>query len=166
MAFQTQDGMRSYGSKFRASRYNRENSNPSQGTRSESHELNGKPQGKPDSSGSSDSAPNADSRLHNNPHSEKFNMPLDGPKAGADTQEMGEEQGEAHDAHTVTCPNCGHEMASPGASDAPPEPHEENSPSETEQNVKDDKVAKGVWKPGQREHPDAEYDPDFEPSIL
>ncbi len=151
MAFQTQDGARSYGSKFRTSRYDRENAPTDSGPRAKSHELMGM--------GSSDSAPSADSRLHKNPHSEKFNTPLDGPKASADTQEMGEEQSEAHDSASVTCPHCGGDVPMSGEGNHSDEP----APmSETEHDVKDNKVAKGVWKPGQREHPDAEKHDDFD----
>lgn len=156
MAFKTQDGLKQYGSRFRSNRYDRENSNPDSGPRSQAHALEGK--------GSSDSAPSADSRLHHNPHSEKFNTPLNGPKPSGDAQEPGEEQEEAREQHTVTCPNCGAEFSTSAASDAPSEPHD-NGPSETEQDVKEGKTAKGVWKPGQREHPDADFDPDFEPVI-
>ncbi len=153
MAFPTKDGTKSYGSKFRASRYDRENAPTDPGARSQANKLEGK------NGQANESAPDAESRLHNNPHPEKFNTPLDGPKASADTQEPGEEQSESRDQHTVTCPECGAEVATDAASDAHSEPHD-NGMSETEQDVQNDKVAKGVWKPGQREHPDAGGDTD------
>ena len=156
MAFQTQDGARAYGSKFRASRYDRENFNPDEGNRAKAHEVMG-----------TGERPNVDSRLHNNPHPEKFNTPLNAPGSSDTSPENpGEEQKEARAEHTVTCPHCGGEVSTGGASEAHSEPHEENAPSDTEKDVQDNKVAKGVWKPGQREHPDAEFDPDFEPNIL
>ena len=156
MAFQSSDG-KGFNSKFRASRYNRENSNPGPGVRSQANEQSGKGE-----AGSGDSAPDPDQRLHNNPHSEKFNTPLNGPKAEADPQEMGEEQSDAHDDHSVTCPHCGGEVSVTGGANHSDEPA---GMSETEHDVQDDKVAKGVWKPGQREHPDADGDFDFEPDI-
>lgn len=149
MAFQTQDGTKSYGSKFRASRYDRENAPTDPGPRSQANKLEGK------------TGSDADSRLHNNPHAEKFNTPLHGPKPSAEGSEPGEEQAESREQHTVKCPECGADV-SVGSETTP----HDNGPSETEQDVQDDKVAKGVWKPGQREHPDADFDPDFEPSIL
>ena len=157
MAFQTQDGTKSYGSRFRQSRYDRENSNPDSGPRSQAKELSGK-------SGDGAMTPNADSRLHNNPHPEKFNTPLSGPKASVDSQQPGDEQMNAREQHTVTCPHCGGEVSTGGASDAQGDAHD-NGQSSTEQDVQHGDVAKGVWKPGQREHPDADGDFDFEPDV-
>ncbi len=146
MAFQTQDGARSYGSKFRTSRYDRENAPTDSGPRAKSHDLMGTGE--------------VDSRLHNNPHQEKFNMPLDGPGSSDTSPENpGEERKEAQADASVTCPHCGGDvpMSSEGNHS------DEMAPmSETEHDVHDDKVAKGVWKPGQREHPDAEKHDDFE----
>lgn len=163
MAFQSSDGQKNFNSKFRQSRYNRENSNPNPGPKAQSTA-----QADSSESGSSDSAPDVDSRLHNNPHPEKFNTPLNGPKPSADGQEMGEGQKDMHDEHSVTCPECGASVPVTGDtshSDAPA------GQSETEKQVENGDVAKGVWKPGQREHPDAENAPkhhldDFEPTIL
>ena len=150
MAFPTQDGERKYGSKFRASRYDRENSNPDSGPRSQANDLKG--------------TGDVESRLHNNPHSEKFNTPLHGPQGQSDPQEPGEQQEEAQEMHNVTCPHCGGEVPVTGDTNH----SDDMAPmSEDEKAVHEGKKAKGVWKPGQREHPDAGGDTDdFEPEIL
>jgi len=155
MAFQSESNPdKKFGSKFRQSRYDRENSNPEAGPRSEANKLEGK-----------NGQPNVENRLHNNPHPEKFNTPLNGPKPAADGQEMGEEQSEAHEAHSVVCPQCGADVPVKGSGG-----HDDNPAgmSETEEAVHDGKEAKGVWPDGQREHPDAENVPDrddFDPIL-
>jgi hypothetical protein len=114
MGFPTQDGEKSYGSRFKTSRYDRENAPVDPGPRSEANKLDGK--------SSDESMPNADSRLHNNPHPEKFNTPLHGPgDAGGDG---------AAAAHTVTCPECGAQVSTDGGE--APTSHDDGQPPDPE----------------------------------